>query len=184
MLPSFDRMMFSLPPGQISPLVETVYGYHIIRVDRVQPAEVKARHVLISAKVDSSDGVAARALADSVLRLWASGGSYDTLLARHHDFGADESTVIPQFEREKLPETYSRALEGKKAGDFLGPFPIPNRIAGVDKWVIAQLTSESEAGEYTVADLRTQIRERLSQERAERRLLEALKKTMFVSILL
>ncbi len=41
MVKAFDDMMFSLPPGTVSPVVETTYGYHIIKVDRVKPAEVK-----------------------------------------------------------------------------------------------------------------------------------------------
>src|SRR5690606_12956468 len=36
MVAEFDAMMFALPPGRISPLVETVYGFHVIRVDRVR----------------------------------------------------------------------------------------------------------------------------------------------------
>ena len=55
MVPEFDRMMFALNPGIISPVIETAFGFHIIRVDRVQPAEVKARHILIRPTVDTSD---------------------------------------------------------------------------------------------------------------------------------
>ncbi|MEO7043493.1 MAG: peptidylprolyl isomerase, partial [Gemmatimonadaceae bacterium] len=55
LVPAFESMMFSLRPGELSPLVRTSYGYHIIRVDRVQPGEVKARHILIAPVIDSND---------------------------------------------------------------------------------------------------------------------------------
>jgi parvulin-like peptidyl-prolyl isomerase len=32
MVPEFDEVSFSLPPGEISDIVETTYGYHIIKV--------------------------------------------------------------------------------------------------------------------------------------------------------
>ncbi|MFL5488739.1 MAG: peptidylprolyl isomerase, partial [Gemmatimonadaceae bacterium] len=48
LVPEFEAMMFALRPGEVSPVIETAFGYHIIRVDRVQSAEVKARHILIA----------------------------------------------------------------------------------------------------------------------------------------
>src|SRR5205085_12223481 len=41
LVPEFESMMFALRPGEVSPVIETAFGYHIIRVDRVQSAEVK-----------------------------------------------------------------------------------------------------------------------------------------------
>jgi len=57
MVPEFDRYLFgyyALPPGQLSPVVETAFGYHIIRVDRVNAGEVKSRHILITPTIDSA----------------------------------------------------------------------------------------------------------------------------------
>lgn len=182
MVPEFDRMMFALAPGQVSPVVETIYGFHIIKVDRVRPSEVKARHILIKPRFDSSDVVRARALADSVLELWKRGTPFDTLVKRFHDRTELEGSFEP-FERQRLPESYARAFEGKGAGDFAGPFAIEDRQRGVPKFVIAQITGVVEEGEYSIQDLRERIRESLSQEKAFRRLLDQLKKETYVRIL-
>lgn len=185
MVPAFDQMMFLLPPGQISPIVETQFGYHIIRVDRVQPAERKARHVLIKPKYDSSDVALARLRADSVLVLWEKGTSFDTLVARYHDVASDEAKgVLEPFERTRLPESYQKAFATHKNGDFVAPFAVEDKQRGVPKFVISQLVNVVNEGEYTVQDLRNQIREQLTQEKSYRRLLDGLRKETYVAILL
>jgi peptidyl-prolyl cis-trans isomerase SurA len=185
MVASFDQMMFALPPGIVSPIVETQYGYHIIRVDRVQPSERKARHILIKPTFDSTDVVRTEKIADSVLALWQRGTSYDTLVARYHDNASDEARgVLEPFERSRLPESYQQAFVGKKAGDFIGPFQIEDPRRGVPKFVVAQLLTLAEEGEYTVQDLRNQIRDQLAEEKSMRRLLDSLRRETFVALLL
>ncbi len=185
MVPAFDAMMFALPPGQISPIVETQFGYHIIRVDRVQPSERKARHILIKPKYDSADVARARARADSVLMLWQKGTPFDTLVAHYHDIASDEAKgVLEPFERSKLPESYQKAFEGKKNGDFVAPFAVEDAQRGVPKFVVAQMVNVQTEGEYTVQDLRNQIRDQLSQEKSYRRLLDGLRNETYVAVLL
>lgn len=181
LVPEFERVMFRLAPGQVSPVIETQYGFHIIRVDRARPSEVKVRHILIRPQYDSVDTQAARQRADSVLQQWQRGVSFDTLVARYHDRDEVENVLEP-FPRDSLPASYRQALEGKNAGDFAGPFPIEDRQRGVPKFVVARVTESIEAGEYTVEDLRDRIRGQLAQERGYRRLLEMLRKATYVAV--
>jgi peptidyl-prolyl cis-trans isomerase SurA len=182
MVPEFDRMMFGINPGIVSPVVETQYGYHIIRVDRVQPAEVKARHILIRPLMDSTDEARTRLLADSVATAWRKGSSFDSLSVRYHDDAGQEEKTIPEFPRDSLPEVYRNALEGKQLNEITDPFPIPDPGSNVRKYVVAQVTMLGEAGEYTLGEYRTRIREQLSEERKMRRLIDTLKKQTYVSV--
>ncbi|HJU64913.1 MAG TPA: peptidylprolyl isomerase [Gemmatimonadaceae bacterium] len=181
MVPEFDRVMFSLSPGQVSPVFSTSFGFHIVKVDRVQPGEVKARHILIRPEVDSVDIEATRRLADSVAAAWRAGGSYDSLVARHHD--PAEERIIPQaFARDSLPESYQTAIATKSVNEITDPFTIQSQQTGVPKFVVLQLTSVEPARTASLTDLRQRIRDQLSQERATRRLLDNLRRETFVSV--
>jgi peptidyl-prolyl cis-trans isomerase SurA len=180
LVPEFEAVMFALRPGDVSPVIETPFGYHIIRVDRVQSAEVKARHILIAPVIDSADVARAKVEADTVAAQWARGVSYDSLVAKHHD-ATEEKGVLQPFNRDSLPASYQAALAGAKAGTITAPFQLANP-RGQPKYAVLQVVTATDAGEYNPAEIREQIRAQLADERSIRQLLDDLRKQTYVSV--
>jgi peptidyl-prolyl cis-trans isomerase SurA len=190
-LPEFERWLFgsafqsAVPPGQLSPVFETPFGFHIVRVDRSQgAAEVKAHQILITAKIDSNDVEKTRKLADSVAQVLRNGTPFDSLAKKYHDYlGREETSIMTPFPRDSLPMTYQRGFEDKKAGDI-----VAFQIAGsakrpdVPKFVVAQLLTSDQGGERTLQEYRQAVRDELAQRGGVKRYIEALKKKSFVSI--
>lgn len=178
----FERWVWSLPPGELSQVFESPFGYHIVRVDRVDAGQVKARHILIRPKLDSADLARAHAEADTVARLWKAGAPFDSLAKKHHDYGAKEETsILDPMARDSLPESYQRAFAGKAPNEIV-TFEIPDPQRGLPKVVVAQLLTSNPGGEYDLKDMMQLIRNRLAEEGGVRRYLDSLRKRSYVSI--
>lgn len=180
MVPAFDRIMFGLPPNVLSGIVETPFGLHIIKVDRVLPAEVKARHILIRPIIDSADVVRTRLDADSIAGVWRRGGNYDSLTLAWHDPREEKGSATP-FVKDSLPVPYQQALGTAKVGEIVGPFEIIDTRTSLPKFVLAQVLSVTVEGEYTREEYREKMREQLAEEKSIRRLLDMLRKETFVT---
>jgi peptidyl-prolyl cis-trans isomerase SurA len=183
LVPSFEDWMFALEPGQLSPVFESPFGYHILRVDRVNGPERKGRHILVRWAIDSADIARTQRLADSVKKVWLAGTPFDTLAKRYHDYASrEETTVLTPYPFDSLPQTYQDAFAGLKAGQAV-VFKVPNtQYPGKPKFVVARIESYEAGGLLTLADVRNQLRQNLEQSASIRRYLDDLRKKTFVEI--
>ncbi len=66
MRPEFEAAAFRLKPGEVSDIVETEDGFHLIQMIERRGEYINVRHILIQPKVSPADLVAARNMLDSI----------------------------------------------------------------------------------------------------------------------
>jgi peptidyl-prolyl cis-trans isomerase D len=135
MVPEFDKAAFSMQPGQVSDLVKSTYGYHIIKVTDKKPASTKTLAEVRSQIEDQlkyeQAQTAAQKLADQVAGELKKPSDFDTVARARGLQGGESGLFLPDEPIAGIgmaPSVNQQAFQIKQ-GDVSEPLRTPQGYA-------------------------------------------------------
>ena len=187
-VPEFAAALMRLRLGEVSSVVETAYGYHIIKLEKVRGGERQARHILIR-PVTSEEGAAqVMERAVQIAEKIKAGADIDSIARAIGD--PDERVRLGPIEPGRLRDqnadaAYQDNLSGGnlKVGQVVGPFRI-GASGGPEKVVVLKITDVRDIGKYSWDDpeFRSQFRRNIEQRRLIEEIIAELKAQTFIQL--
>ncbi len=178
-VPQFGDALFSMQVGDISDLVKSIFGFHIIKLDKVRGDERSARHILVRPELTPEDTSRAHSLAEEVAAALRTGADVDSLILLYGD--PAERNSLTNFPRDRLSPKYAAALQDARAGDVIGPLLMETPDVAAT-WIVAKLLAVNPGGEWTLEDVYDSLRLQIQQEQMLQRVIDDLRERTYIEI--
>jgi peptidyl-prolyl cis-trans isomerase SurA len=123
-VPEFARAAFSLGENEISGVIRTEFGYHIIRNEGKREDRLKLRHVLLAVQPSAADTTEVFKLADSLVQAARAGGNFEELAKTFSDDNNTRASggELGWFAVNEMPAGFVEAVAGwNEVGSYKGP---------------------------------------------------------------
>ncbi|WP_143017386.1 peptidylprolyl isomerase [Catalinimonas alkaloidigena] len=131
MVPEFEGAALQLKPGEMSPVIESPFGFHLIRLEERKGTQYRARHILIKPESstldlndakDYLDSLRSVILADSIsFEKAAKEYSDDEMTKTSGGFFVDPSTNISRMPVESIDPVVFFVIDTMKVGNISPP---------------------------------------------------------------
>ncbi|MDD4224582.1 MAG: peptidylprolyl isomerase [Candidatus Cloacimonetes bacterium] len=121
MVKPFEEAAFELNVGEISEIVRTEFGFHLIKVEEKRDTEVRARHILKILSPTLQDSLAARQLLESARESFNAGESTFGELAELYSDDQETSAnggIMGELSAEEFPELYAPQILATPVGEM------------------------------------------------------------------
>ncbi|MFA6720659.1 MAG: peptidylprolyl isomerase [Candidatus Cloacimonadaceae bacterium] len=121
MVKPFEEAAFELNVGEISEIVRTEFGFHLIKVEEKRETEVRARHILKILSPTLQDSLAARQLLESARESFNAGESTFGELAELYSDDQETSAnggIMGELSAEEFPELYAPQILATPVGEM------------------------------------------------------------------
>ena len=180
MVTEFDEAAFSMRDGQVSDIVQTEFGYHIIKIERSRAGEKRGRHILVIPEMTETDIQRTRDTASVVLERVKAGEPMEILFSQYSDEEAPDTLRVPFDQIDQLPPGYGVIATGV-GNEVIGPIEYETP-RGEIRLAVVKVEEVREAGAYTFEDLRGQVAAQLQEQRQYARILEELRAKTHIEI--
>jgi peptidyl-prolyl cis-trans isomerase SurA len=179
--PPFAEAARKVAVGRVSGPVLTEFGYHIIKIEKVEGDQVTLRHILVRAEPKPEDVETARALAERVRAELAGGADFAKAASQYSgDYATkDIGGVFGAVEIKNLPEQFKEAIKDVPVG---GLAPVMKEERG---FRIVKVLGRNEAGTYTYDETKNQVQRLMTEQKIMEKMnayVEELKKEYSVAI--